>query len=940
MAEPATVPETTTTGSVLTPNQPDSDNSIPKPSIQSDLSSSSLTPFPNLSPNLSAPPPPSIMPSFRPAVPLVAVPSAGSTPLFSPVPPFQNPGVPPPGVSGMTHMMMASASAVGSGAPPQLLVAPVQQLLTAPYGMAPQPLRYPMHLPNGYPTIPQNFPQGAVRYPSPYAPMMRPGFPPRLLVGVMPPLARPPIMGIRGPLISPVVRQPVISNAGITEKPQTTVYVGKISSTVENDFMLSLLQLCGPVKSWKRVQDPTNGTLKGFGFCEFEFAEGVLRAMRLLNKLNVDGQELMLKVNQATRVYLEHYVKNKIESSKTIQGSETEVSGIGEPTGSGFDKNEAVKSSDESVKPSLEEEKKDDGEKLNKENPDDSNFGIVTDLDMEADREAFDKLTSMLDERLKNKPLPPPPPPLQIAVDGPGNSNSEQPSGSRDGESETDIAKHDAEDKNEDEKTGESKLSSDHDRTETGSPDRSRRHDKRRDRDRESRQDKEKEFERYEREREQERAKREKDREYKSREEERRYKVREKDWETREREREHWRKREREKEKEKFQERKWEIMDQERDSDDGYGKKRKYKTSDEERKRRQREKEEDLADRLREEEEIAEAKVKAEEELLKKLQEAQKIISAGPANEHESTILPNDASYLEDRGEAVDQTSGLLPSGGIYESEGVLRNGINDETVNATTDERQAPTKKLGFGLSGSGKRAAIPSVFYEDEDEDAHKEKKMKPLVPIDYSTEEQQAVQSSISEGPSTNMVAAAEYVKRISTVNPKEEKHGIEKEKGRRYHEKSSQRDRGRYEEETNSTREDSRKDHSGRERANKLKTPENQKLLDAKQLIDAIPKTKDELFSYEINWVIYEQNALHERMRPWISKKITDFLGEEEVTLVDYIVSSTQEHINAGEMFERLQSILDDEAEMFVLKMWRMLIFEIKKVETGLAPKARA
>lgn len=77
-----------------------------------------------------------------------------------------------------------------------------------------------------------------------------------------------------------------------------------------------------------------------------------------------------------------------------------------------------------------------------------------------------------------------------------------------------------------------------------------------------------------------------------------------------------------------------------------------------------------------------------------------------------------------------------------------------------------------------------------------------------------------------------------------------------------------------------------------------------------------------------------------MRPWISKKITEFLGEEETTLVDYIVSSTQEHVTANEMLERLQSILDDEAEMFVLKMWRMLIFEVKKVETGLAGRAKA
>ncbi|KAK4402801.1 hypothetical protein Sango_1020800 [Sesamum angolense] len=134
--------------------------------------------------------------------------------------------------------------------------------------------------------------QGVPCYPSPYAPMIRPAFPPRPLVGVMPPLARPPLVGVRPPIIPPVVRPPSTPTVTSAE-PQTTVYVGKISSTVENDFMLSLLQLCGPVKSWKRPQDPT-GTLKGFGFCEFESAEGVLRALRLLNKLSVDGQELMI----------------------------------------------------------------------------------------------------------------------------------------------------------------------------------------------------------------------------------------------------------------------------------------------------------------------------------------------------------------------------------------------------------------------------------------------------------------------------------------------------------------------------------------------------------------------------------------------------------------------------------------------------------------------
>jgi len=70
------------------------------------------------------------------------------------------------------------------------------------------------------------------------------------------------------------------------------VYVGRLATTLEDDFILSLLELCGPVKNWKRSENPTTGTPNPYGMCEFESVVGVLRALRLLSKLNVDGQEL------------------------------------------------------------------------------------------------------------------------------------------------------------------------------------------------------------------------------------------------------------------------------------------------------------------------------------------------------------------------------------------------------------------------------------------------------------------------------------------------------------------------------------------------------------------------------------------------------------------------------------------------------------------------
>jgi RNA recognition motif. (a.k.a. RRM, RBD, or RNP domain) len=85
----------------------------------------------------------------------------------------------------------------------------------------------------------------------------------------------------------------------------TTLYVGKIALSVEDSVIKSLLEACGPVKSWKPVQDPETQKSKGYGFCEFEEADGVLHALRFLNNLSLDGQELMLKCTTATQKYVD-----------------------------------------------------------------------------------------------------------------------------------------------------------------------------------------------------------------------------------------------------------------------------------------------------------------------------------------------------------------------------------------------------------------------------------------------------------------------------------------------------------------------------------------------------------------------------------------------------------------------------------------------------------
>ncbi|KAH3764640.1 RNA-binding protein 25 [Pelomyxa schiedti] len=96
---------------------------------------------------------------------------------------------------------------------------------------------------------------------------------------------------------------------------------------------------------------------------------------------------------------------------------------------------------------------------------------------------------------------------------------------------------------------------------------------------------------------------------------------------------------------------------------------------------------------------------------------------------------------------------------------------------------------------------------------------------------------------------------------------------------------------------------------------------------KQLINSIPTDKEGLVKYTINWALVDQfQIIDKRIKPWVSKKIVEFLGEEEETFMQFVTSKLEEHIALESLLDQLTNVLEDEAEMFVIKLWRMLIFE--------------
>jgi hypothetical protein len=118
----------------------------------------------------------------------------------------------------------------------------------------------------------------------------------------------------------------------------------------------------------------------------------------------------------------------------------------------------------------------------------------------------------------------------------------------------------------------------------------------------------------------------------------------------------------------------------------------------------------------------------------------------------------------------------------------------------------------------------------------------------------------------------------------------------------------------------------------------KIPEDKK-KHIKSLIEKIPTDKAALFAHEIDWDMLDNTLMEKRIRPWINKKIIDYIGEPEPTLVDFICSKVLGRSAPQSILDDVMMVLDDEAEVFVVKMWRLLVYEIAAKKYGITNKGQ-
>ncbi|KAI8881728.1 hypothetical protein K501DRAFT_252596 [Backusella circina FSU 941] len=98
---------------------------------------------------------------------------------------------------------------------------------------------------------------------------------------------------------------------------------------------------------------------------------------------------------------------------------------------------------------------------------------------------------------------------------------------------------------------------------------------------------------------------------------------------------------------------------------------------------------------------------------------------------------------------------------------------------------------------------------------------------------------------------------------------------------------------------------------------------------KALIDSIPSSQQDLWSYQVKWDELDEELVESKLHPFVSKKIVEVVGMEEDDLVNFILDFIRKHKGPDALVTELEVTLDEEALVFVMKLWRALIFETER-----------
>lgn len=101
-----------------------------------------------------------------------------------------------------------------------------------------------------------------------------------------------------------------------------------------------------------------------------------------------------------------------------------------------------------------------------------------------------------------------------------------------------------------------------------------------------------------------------------------------------------------------------------------------------------------------------------------------------------------------------------------------------------------------------------------------------------------------------------------------------------------------------------------------------------------LAQEIPVDRDGLWEWDVKWDYLEESIIREKLRPFVERKVVEYLGVQEQFLVDVVEEHLRKHQKPAELVETLGEALDEDAEDLVKKLWRMVIFFTESEKRGL------
>ncbi|XP_058651633.1 RNA-binding protein 25 isoform X2 [Onychostoma macrolepis] len=716
--------------------------------------------------------------------------------------------------------------------------------------------------------------------------------------------------------------------------PTTTVFVGNISEKASDMLVRQLLAKCGLVLSWKRVQG-ASGKLQAFGFCEYKEPESTLRALRLLHELQVGDKKLLVKVDAKTKAQLDTWKASQRRRNGAPQSGEEAKEEEEEEV-----LDEDTKRRDQMVKGAIDglireysselSASSQDAEAHQRKKRKEKKEDDINAMELEDDKRDLisreiskfrDTHKKLEEEKEKER--------QQI----------EKERRERDKEREREKERRDREREKERErerqKEREKERERERDRERTKEKEREKERSRDRSKDRSRSREKSREEKKREREEDEEEAYERRKLERKLREKEAAYQERLKNWEIRERKKARDYSKETEREEERHREMTKEakrLKEFLEDYDDDRDDPKYYRGSALQKRLRDREKELELdeRDRKREKDELEEIRQRLlaeghpdpDAELQRIEQEAEKQRQP-PVKQEQSEEVLHISHEEHQRKEGAEQEA--------YSSDNNITDREEDEEEDDDDQEvkpclkptlRPVPTAPSISSASGNatpltpGSESPHAVTLHENPSHEAPPTEELRPKIGL--SLKLGAAGSPKLPQAGRRKALAAVD-----SVFNKFDEEETEEAPKKRKLVPLDYSED------ERGGLSLDGAEVTGLRPGVN---TEEKRKHI--KSLIEKIPTVKQELFNYPLDWNMVDTTLMDRRIRPWINKKIIEYIGEEEATLVDFVCSKVMAHSTPEGILDDVAMVLDEEAEVFIVKMWRLLIYETEAKKIGL------